>query len=74
MTPDIEISEALYSAAKLAGEKEERSVSEQVQYWAKVGKACIDNPDLPIHFIQDALTSLSSKEVDLEPTLPRKPF
>jgi hypothetical protein len=57
MTLNLEISEALYLAAKLAGEKDGYSVSEQVQYWAKVGKACIDNPDLPIHFIQDALAS-----------------
>lgn len=74
MTLAIEISETLYSAAKLAAEKDGYSVSEQVEYWAKVGKACIDNPDLPIHFIQVALASLSSKEVDLQPTLLRKPF
>jgi hypothetical protein len=74
MTLAIEISETLYSAAKLAAEKDGYSVSEQVEYWAKVGKACINNPDLPIHFIQDALASLSSKEVDLQPTLLRKPF
>lgn len=72
MTFDIEISEALYSAAKFAGEKDGYSVSEQVQYWAKVGKACIDNPDLPVNFIQDALASLGSTEADLHFTLSRK--
>lgn len=66
MTLAIEISETLYSAAKLAAEKDGYSVSEQVEYWAKVGKACIDNPDLPVKFVIDSLESLKSKDDETE--------
>jgi hypothetical protein len=66
MTLAIEISETLYSAAKLAAEKDGYSVSEQVEYWAKVGKACIDNPDLPVNFVIDSLESLKSKDDETE--------
>ena len=58
----IEISDRLYSAAKIAGVANGYSISEQVQYWAQVGKACIDNPDLPVNFIVDAFESLKTKE------------
>lgn len=67
MTLAIEISETLYSAAKLAVEKDGYSVSEQVEYWAKVGKACIENPDMPVNFIIDSIESLKTKDNETEP-------
>lgn len=67
MTLAIEISETLYSAAKLAAEKDGYSVSEQVEYWAKVGKACIENPDMPVNFIIDSIESLKTKDNETEP-------
>lgn len=69
MTLAIEISETLYSAAKLAAEKDGYSVSEQVEYWAKVGKACIENPDMPVNFIIDSIESLKTKDNETEPLI-----
>ncbi len=33
-------------------------------FWAKVGRACIDNPDLPVNFVIDTLASLEVPEKD----------
>jgi len=33
---------------------ESRSVPEQIEYWAKTGKVALDNPDLPMSFIEGA--------------------
>ena len=35
-----------------------RSVTEQIEYWARLGKAAEENPDLPISMLQDMLVSL----------------
>ncbi len=52
------ISPHLYDLAKVHAQHESRGVSEQVQYWATVGKASLDNPDLPTHFVRDLLLAL----------------
>lgn len=66
MRRDIEVSEELYSAAKIAGDTDGYSISEQVQYWAKIGKTCIENPDLPVNFIIDSFESLKTKDDEAE--------
>ena len=43
-----------------------RSVPEQVTYWAKVGQAVLDNPDLPVEFILDALTAMEEESEPFE--------
>jgi hypothetical protein len=32
-------------------------VSRQIEYWARIGKAVIDNPDTPLRLIQDTMLS-----------------
>jgi hypothetical protein len=61
----IRIKSDLYNSAKLAAKQEERTVSQQIQYWANVGRACIDNPDLPVNFVVDSLGSLKSNDVEI---------
>jgi len=34
-----------------------RSVSMQIEHWARIGKTADENPDLPYAFIEDALTT-----------------
>jgi hypothetical protein len=34
-----------------------RSVPQQIEYWARLGKCALDNPDLPIEFVRDVLIS-----------------
>jgi len=36
----------------------------QIEFWAQVGRACIDNPDLPVNFVIDSLASLETAEKD----------
>ena len=37
---------------------EHRSVPKQIEYWARIGKADLDNPDLRLRMIQDMMLSL----------------
>lgn len=34
-----------------------RSIPNQIEFWAKIGKCALDNPDLPVEFIKDILIS-----------------
>jgi len=58
----IRIDEELYDAAKRTAAAESRTVPLQIAYWAKIGKAALDNPDLPIEFIRDVLIAKQQKE------------
>lgn len=49
------ISSKLFREAALEAKKNNITTEEQVNLWAKVGKAALDNPDLPITFIKDIL-------------------
>ena len=40
----------------------------QIEYWARIGKAVIDNPDMPLRLIQDVM--LSREEVNAGQTVP----
>ncbi|MDD2608759.1 MAG: ParD-like family protein [Giesbergeria sp.] len=57
----IRIDEALYETAKVRAKAEMRSIPQQVAYWAKVGKAALDNPDLPVEFVRDTLLALEEE-------------
>ncbi|KTC73194.1 ParD-like family protein [Legionella bozemanae] len=53
----IRIDETIYNEAKKVAAAEFRSIPNQIEYWAKLGKCALDNPDLPIEFIKDVLLS-----------------
>jgi hypothetical protein len=57
----MKLSEPLIEQAKPAAQAMHRSVAEQIEYWARLGKAAEENPDLPINILQDILASI--KEV-----------
>ena len=57
MAAPVRIKDELYAEAKVRASAEHRSTAEQVSYWATLGKACEDNPDLPFIFIKDILIS-----------------
>ncbi|EIC21063.1 TA system antitoxin ParD family protein [Thiorhodovibrio frisius] len=67
MSVSIRIDDNLYAAAKSQASAEMRSIPQQIAYWAKVGRAALDNPDLPIEFVRDTLQALeeSSEPFDL---------
>ncbi len=55
MSIPIRIDEQLYEEAKSAAKGECRTISGQLEFWAKVGKAALDNPDLPVEFVRDIM-------------------
>jgi hypothetical protein len=57
----IRIDDALYETAKVRAKAEMRSVPQQVSYWARVGRAALDNPDLPIEVIRDTLQAMEEE-------------
>jgi hypothetical protein len=55
MSAPIRISDAEYEAAKKAAKMEHRSIQGQVEFWAKIGRCALNNPDLPIEMIKELL-------------------
>ena len=66
----IKISEELYRVAKWTAEAENRSIAGQVEFWAKIGRAAIDNPDLPVDFIRETLIAKVLNRSLAEPFVP----
>lgn len=66
MSVSIRIDDVLYDAARVRAKAEMRSVPQQVAYWAKVGRAALDNPDLPVEFIRDTLTAMEEESEPFE--------
>jgi DNA polymerase III psi subunit len=58
MPTTVELSELLIDQAKPFAQAMNRSVVEQIEYWARLGKVAEENPDLPIPMLQDMLVSL----------------
>jgi DNA polymerase III psi subunit len=58
MPTAINLSEQLIEEAKPFAQAMHRSVAQQIKYWARLGKVAEENPDLPIHMLQDILVSL----------------
>lgn len=70
-TISIRIDTSLVMAARTAAKAECRTVQEQVEFWAKVGRGALDNPDLPASFIAESLMSLGEPRDDSTPFVPR---
>jgi hypothetical protein len=68
MTMPVRIDEELYAAAKNEAQAEHRTIAGQIEFWAKVGRAALDNPDLPVSFIAESLISMA------EPSQRATPF
>ena len=47
----IQIDEQLFNSAEIEGKANFRSADNQINFWAKVGKNALENPDLPVDFI-----------------------
>ena len=70
-TTSIHIDQSLYDQAKTDAAAEHRTISGQVEYWAKVGRAALDNPDLPVSFIAESLASMAESREQTTPFVPR---
>lgn len=63
MSKVIRLSDLLVEEAGQYAEAIHRSTSEQIEYWARLGKAAEENPDLPINLLKQIIAS--SQEVDV---------
>jgi hypothetical protein len=59
MATALKLSDELIDLAKPHAAAEHRSVPKQIEYWARLGKAVEDNPELPFHFIKDTLLAVA---------------
>ena len=71
MTITISIDDELYQQAKMQSQAERRSITQQIEWWATIGKAALDNPDLPIDFIHDLLISSAEDRALATPFVPQ---
>jgi hypothetical protein len=55
----VNLSTELIERARIVAKAQHRSVAKQIEYWAELGQACLDNPDLPVGFVQDLLEILA---------------
>jgi len=62
MSTVIRVSDDLAKLARARSSAEHRSMTAQIEYWAKVGRIAEDNPDLPYAFIKETLIGL--EEID----------
>ena len=70
-TTSIRIDHSLYEQAKADAAAEHRTIAGQVEFWAKVGRAALDNPDLPVSFVAESLASLLEPREQATPFIPR---
>jgi len=66
----IQINQNLYEHAKQNAAIEHRTIEGQIEYWAEIGCAAIDNPDLPIGFIAESLASMKEQRENALPFIP----
>lgn len=67
----IQIDQNLYDHAKQDAAIDHRTIEGQIEYWAEIGRAAIDNPDLPIDFIVESLASMKEPRENVLPFIPR---
>ena len=58
MATAVRVSDLLLKEARLVSSVENRSVTGQIEYWAKIGKCAEENPDLTYNLIKDILLGL----------------
>ena len=65
MAAAIKLSDELVNSAKPYAAAMHRSLTKQIEYWAKIGKNAEENPDLPVGMIVDILVSIEEANASL---------
>lgn len=66
----VRIDDVLYEDAKVHAKAECRTIAGQIEFWAKVGKAALDNPDLPVDFVRELLIGRTDIQAATTPFIP----
>lgn len=67
----VRIDADLYDQAKSHANAERRTIAGQIEFWALIGKAALDNPDLPIDFVRDLLIAKAEGKSLASPFTPQ---
>ena len=67
----VRIDDDLYAQAKTEAAAEHRTIAGQIEFWAKIGRAALDNPDLPASFIAESLVSMAEPRDSATPFVAR---
>ena len=59
----VNLSTELVERARIAAKAQHRSVAKQIEYWAELGQAARENPDLPIDFIEGIFQARAEESV-----------
>ena len=70
MSMPVRIDEFLYEDAKRHAKAESRTISGQIEFWARIGKVALDNPDLPVDFVRDLLMARAEGRNRARPFIP----
>lgn len=71
MSVSVRIDDALVDQARTAAKAEFRTVQGQIEFWAKVGRAALENPDLPASFISESLMAMAEPREETTAFVPR---
>ena len=67
----VRIDDTLYEQARAEAKVERRTIAGQIEFWAMVGRAALDKPDLPVTFVAESLLSMSEPREDATPFVRR---
>ncbi len=70
MSMPVRIDDTLYEMARAQANAERRTIAGQIEFWAMVGKAALDNPDLPVDFVRDLLIARAEGPALATPFVP----
>ena len=62
MTTAVRVSDDLVREAKIYSKIDKRSLTGQIEHWARIGKCAEENPDLTYQLIKDILIGLAELE------------
>lgn len=68
----VRIDDTLYEQARAEAQIERRTIAGQIEFWAMVGRAALDNPDLPVTFVAQSLAALAEPREQATPFVPRR--
>jgi hypothetical protein len=55
MSTSVRINDSFYEEAKSQAKAELRSIPNQIEYWARIGKVALDNPEMSIEAIKELM-------------------
>jgi len=67
----VRIDDQLYQLARSESVIEHRTIAGQIEYWAMLGRAALDNPDLPVSFIAQSLAAMAEPRDQATPFVAR---